>query len=171
MQRIEANDVQVNSFTRFGSDFCLVSAYREDGSSNALTAAWGTLGTYWNLPVATVLIRPHRYTREFLDASVRFAISFFPKDREDALWFIGSHSGRDMPDKIERAGFHRTDIDGVPGFAEATLLLACRKVYVAPLDQSAFLDPSIEQIRYPKGDFSLQYIGAIESAWKAEAYD
>lgn len=161
-------------FSNFGSDFALVGACArgidehnpEVDRANMLTAAWGSMGTYWNRPVVTTLIRPHRYTREFLDAADTFGVSFVPKAYEDALWFIGHHSGRDMPDKVTQAGLHECIVDGIPTVEEATLVLVCKKLYVAPLRADAFVDTDIIPERYPKADFSLQYIGAVLAAYQ-----
>ena len=39
---------------------------------NTMTASWGGLGVLWGGPVATVYIRPQRYTLEFVENSEFF---------------------------------------------------------------------------------------------------
>lgn len=41
-----------------------------------MTASWGGIGVIWNKNVVTVYIRPQRYTREFVDASDHFTLTF-----------------------------------------------------------------------------------------------
>ncbi len=170
MKAIDIHELAFNPFIRFGEDFSLVSAMKPDGTVNTLTAAWGTFGTYWNRSVATVLIRPQRYTKEFIDADDHFTLSFFDSSHEsvtEALWYIGRVSGRDEPDKVERAGLHATMVGGYPTFEEASLLLVCRKIYAAPLIEQAFLDDDIIKKHYVKKDFSIQYMGTVEEVWIA----
>jgi len=170
MRAIDIHTLAFNPFVRFGEDFSLVSATKPDGTTNTLTAAWGTFGTYWNRSIVTVLIRPQRYTKEFIDASEYFTLSFFDSaDTEitEALWYVGRISGRDMPDKVERAGLHAIQVNGYPTFEEAKLLLVCHKIYAAPLVEQAFLDSDIVEKQYIKSDFSIQYVGAVEEVWVA----
>lgn len=45
-------------------------------SCNAMTASWGMIGFIWGRPVAQFVIRPQRYTREFVDREERVTLSF-----------------------------------------------------------------------------------------------
>ena len=45
-------------------------------------------------------------------------------------------------------------------FAEARLVLQCRKLYIHDIDPAHFLEPGIEG-NYPKKDYHRQYIGEI----------
>ena len=49
-------------FDKIGRQWMLVTA-EKDGRVNTMTASWGGLGVLWGKPVATVYIRPQRYTR------------------------------------------------------------------------------------------------------------
>ena len=42
-----------------------------------MTASWGLIGFIWGRPVAQFVIRPQRYTREFVDREERATLSFF----------------------------------------------------------------------------------------------
>ena len=39
---------------------------------NTMTASWGGLGVLWGDPVATIYIRPQRYTKEFVEREELF---------------------------------------------------------------------------------------------------
>ena len=54
----------------------LVTAAKSDGSVNTMTANWGGLGIMWNKEVAYVVIRPQRFTKEFVDAGEFFTLTF-----------------------------------------------------------------------------------------------
>ena len=50
-----------------------------------MTASWGGLGIMWGKNIATVYIRPQRYTKEFVDANDLFTVSFLPESQRKAL--------------------------------------------------------------------------------------
>ena len=55
----------------------LLTAAKSDGSVNTMTATWGGLGIMWNKEVAYVVIRPQRFTKEFVDEATTFTLTFF----------------------------------------------------------------------------------------------
>ncbi len=46
-------------------------------------------------------------------------------------------------------------------FAEARLVLACRKIYAQDINPGLFLDPRIETM-YPQKDYHRMFVGEIE---------
>ena len=72
---IDYHTLNFDPFHKIGKDWLLISA-RKDGITNTMTASWGALGHLWNKDIAIVFIRPQRYTREFVDASDSFTLSF-----------------------------------------------------------------------------------------------
>lgn len=164
MEIIKPENLNKNVFSLIGLDWFLISA-EKDGKTNALTASWGQMGQLWNKWVVTVYVRPQRYTKEFIDHSERFSLSFFDGQQE-ALSYIGTHSGRDIPDKTSVAGLHSEFIDGVPTFKEANLIFICRKLYVQPLKKECFLNPQLADRNYKNGDFSVAYVAEIEKIYR-----
>ena len=61
---------------------------------NTMTISWGGLGTLWSRPVATVYVKPVRYTYHFLEKNDYFTVSFFPEEYKKDLGILGSKSGR-----------------------------------------------------------------------------
>ena len=51
--------------------------------------------------------------------------------------------------------------DGYTYFAEAKLILVCRKLYRAPLAEEGFLDPALLERNYPQRDLHDIYYGEI----------
>lgn len=157
------NSLQQNPFSAIGEQWMLVTAMR-DGKPNTMTASWGGLGVLWFKNVATIYVRPQRYTHEFLDASDKFTLSFLPEKYRDALTLCGKQSGRDG-DKIAQAGLTAV-IDGdCAYFQEAELVMVCRKIYRSKLDPAGFIDGKIDT-NYPKKDYHTVFIGEIEICLK-----
>ena len=131
------------------------------GSYNAMTVAWGGLGVMWNRPIAMVVVRPTRYTYEFMERYPDFTLCRFPVDHRDALQYCGSHSGRDG-DKIAAARLTATAARrvGSPVFDEAELAVECRIIYSQDFDPGRFKDPAIER-NYPLKDYHRMYFGEI----------
>ncbi|MBR6531205.1 MAG: flavin reductase [Clostridia bacterium] len=152
-------DIKDNLVKMIADDWALVSA--ADGESwNTMTISWGGVGELWGKDVVFVFIRPQRYTKEFMDKSDYFTVSFFDAEYKDALKICGTKSGRDS-DKINMAGLS-AEFDGEAVYpAEAKLVIKCRKIAVQKMDNTGFIDPSIET-NYKSGDYHFIYIGEIE---------
>ena len=70
-RKIDLKDLTLNPFTRIGKDWLLITAGTKE-RYNTMTASWGGVGVLWNKDVATIYIRPQRYTKEFVDANDTF---------------------------------------------------------------------------------------------------
>ncbi len=128
-------DFKANVFTLFDRDWALLTAGTA-GHYNAMTISWGGLGTLWSKPVATVYVKPVRYTHEFMEANESFTIGFYPEQYRRALGLLGSLSGRDC-DKIAQAGLTPNFLKNAVTFKEASVTLVCRKIYRQDLDISS----------------------------------
>lgn len=156
---IKPEDIRDNVFKLIGSDWMLITAGTRD-FFNMMTASWGGLGVLWNRNIAICFIRPQRYTYDFMERSEYFTLSFFGEDYREALNLCGSKSGRQV-DKAAAAGF--TAVAGETGavyFAEARLVLECRKIYFQDLEPTHFLDSTIHK-HYPSRDYHRMYLGEI----------
>ncbi|MHB9126545.1 MAG: flavin reductase family protein, partial [Armatimonadota bacterium] len=153
---------QGNPFTLIGSDWMLITAGAPD-SCNTMTASWGGLGVLWGKNICFVFIRPERYTYEFVERAENFTLSFFDERYRDALNLCGTKSGREM-DKIAAAGLTKVagSLPGSTYFAEARLVIECRKIYFQDLDPAHFLDPAIGEC-YRGTGIHRMYIGEIEA--------
>lgn len=128
----------------------------------------GGIGVLWGKNVATVYIRPQRHTKEFVDAGDTFTISFFGGGHMKELGYLGKVSGKDVPDKIEQSGLHLTEVDGQPGFEEATQVLVCRKLYHDDIKPENFYEPEEDERWYPEKDYHTMYIAEIRECWVRE---
>lgn len=149
-----------NPFELIGEEWMLITAGNES-AFNTMTAAWGQMGFLWRLPVASIYVRPQRYTKEFLDKTDDFTLSFFGPSARPALQLLGTKSGRDG-DKVQEAGLTPQPINDSMTFEEAQLVFVCHKLYIQPLDPVCFNGDEVRQDCYPAKDYSVQYIGRID---------
>jgi len=154
-----ADDAVTRAFQNIGSEWALLSA-GDATRFNTMTIGWGSLGFIWQRPVITVLVRPPRYTREFLDKFENFSVSFYDRKYRNALNLLGSLSGRDS-DKIALSGLTPAFIDGVPTFQEAYLTVIARKLYRGQLESAKFLVPAVDKQFYPKKDYHTVYFAEL----------
>ena len=160
-QTVDPKALPGNVFAAIGQQWMLITAGTA-GHCNTMTASWGGLGVLWGEPMATVFIRPQRYTKEFVDGSDYFTLSFFDEAYRPQRTLFGSKSGRDG-NKAEEGGFTvGTVAGGAPYFAQARVVLVCRKVYRQKLDPAA-MPPQVREKWYD-GDYHEMYFGQIVEA-------
>jgi flavin reductase (DIM6/NTAB) family NADH-FMN oxidoreductase RutF len=160
--RIEPTAIKDNPFKLVGADCMLITAGPPE-SYNTMTGGWGGFGVLWRKNVCWCVIRPVRYTYEFMEKADCFTLSFFDDSYKPALELCGTKSGRDT-DKAAAAGLTPVpgELAGTTSFAEARMVIECRKIYVHDLDPTHFLDPAIED-NYPQHDYHRMYFGEIVS--------
>jgi len=137
---------------------------------NMMTVGWGSFGTMWNKPFAQVVVRPNRYTYGFIERYDTFTLCAFPEQYRPALQFTGTKSGRDY-DKVAETGLTPIASTEVvaPGFAEAELIVECRKLYWDDMTPSHFLDSAIEK-HYPQKHYHRIYFGEIVAILGESSY-
>lgn len=164
LKEISLASLRLNPMTMISDDWLLITAGTQITGYNTMTACWGQLGALWGhgkgLPTATVFIRPQRYTKCFVDREPFYSLCFFPKKYKKQLAYLGTHSGRDE-DKVTASGLTPVFENGYTYFAQARLVLVCRKLYRAPLVEDGFIDRQVMDENYPERDFHDQYIGEI----------
>jgi flavin reductase (DIM6/NTAB) family NADH-FMN oxidoreductase RutF len=159
-KHIEPEEIKDNPFKLVGTDWMLITAGPPQ-SYNMMTGGWGGFGVLWRKNVCWCVIRPQRYTYQFIERSDVFTLSFFGDAYKRALELCGSRSGRDT-DKAELAGLTPIpgELSGTTCFAEARMVIECRKMYFQDVDPAHFLDPSIDE-NYPQHDYHRMYFGEI----------
>lgn len=167
MSQFEKTDITQlsdNFFKRIGSQWMLVTA-GDSNAFNTMTASWGGTGILWNYPVAFSFIRQSRYTLEFLNANDYYTLSFFGGEHMKELSFCGKHSGRDL-DKIDATGLTPVWDGPAPYFAEADLVLVCRKLYRQTMSADCFLDKEPVRRWYADNDWHEIFVGEIVTVLK-----
>ncbi len=165
----QLNDIEpemfcCESFRVWGDNWLVLAAGDfEQKKFNAMTVGWGFFGTMWAAPAVTIMVRPQRYTLEFLQEYDTFTLSAFPAAYRGALAEIGKVSGREVPDKLDRAGLTPVAARRVaaPAFREAELVIECRQAYRDAMAGKNFLDKSLVGRMYPERDFHVMIIGEV----------
>lgn len=158
-REIDPKALEGNPFAMIGDQWMLVTA-GEPGRFNTMTASWGGMGVMWGKSVAYTVIRPQRYTFEFMEANDTYTLSFYGKEYKPALSLCGSRSGRDV-DKGKETGLTPVFDQAAPYFEQAELVLVCRKLYAQNIDPDCFLDSSCDEKWYAAKDYHKQYISEI----------
>lgn len=142
----------------------------QKGHFNTMTVGWGSLGVMWGKPFVQVVVRPTRYTYEFTELYDTFTLCAFPKEYLKALMLLGTKSGKNG-DKIKESGLTPIESEKVPspGFAEANLILECKKIYWDDLKPTNFLDETIDG-NYPEKDYHRIYFGEILGIFGTEVF-
>lgn len=157
-KEISARNIKDNLIKAISEEYMLISAGDENGY-NMMTASWGFMGEMWGNDSVIAMIRPQRYTMEFVDKSDYFSLSFYGENKEIHK-ICGSKSGRDC-DKTALTGLTPVFSDGTVYFEQARLVLICKKQYVNRLNENEFIDK--EPLRwYKDGDYHYMVMGKIE---------
>ncbi len=167
---VDPKELKVSPFTVLGEGWMLLTAGSlKDGSFNTMTVAWGGLGTMWQKPLVMVVVRPTRYTFEFMEKSDSFTVSAFPPELKEKLAYLGSHSGRDS-DKIAETGLtpEASSVVEAPSFTEADLVLECRKSYYNDFVPENFIADYIAG-QYDN-DYHRMYFGEVAAVSATERY-
>ena len=154
-----------NPFHMIGKEWTLITAGNEN-KVNTMTASWGGLGVMYGKNVAFIVVRPQRYTKEFIDREETFSLSFFNKEYKDVLNYLGTVSGR-AEDKIEKSGLTLDYSNKTPFFDEAEYVLICKKLFRQTMDGDSIMDEQLKATWYPNKDYHVLYIAEITKAFKA----
>ena len=157
-KEISAKEIDGNLIKAISDEWMLISAGDKNGY-NMMTASWGFAGEMWGEDSVIAMIRPQRYTMDFVEKNDYFTLSFYG-DQKEIHKVCGSKSGRDV-NKTELTGLNPVFQDGTVYFKEARLVLVCKKMYVDILKEENFIDKSPLKW-YENKDFHYMIIGKIE---------
>ena len=118
-------------------DGILLVAQAPHGQPNPMTIGWGLIGIVWGKPIATVLVRPSRYTYGCLERVPEFTINVQTPEMKEVAAYCGSRSGRDV-DKFESVGYHTAET-GSPLLDDCAATFDCRVVAVHDEDSKKLI--------------------------------
>lgn len=168
MKEINPVNITDNAVELIGHKWMLITAGERE-SFNLMTASWGGIGFMWGKPVAFVVVRPNRYTYEFIEKKEYLTLSFMGEEFRSALRVCGTTSGRNG-DKMAAAGLSPivTEMGNV-AVEGADLVLECRKLYSDVLKESGFVDKSCLEKWYAEDNpLHRMYVVEIMHAWIKE---
>ena len=119
--------VSVMPCTAKKAECALPSMVGEDGTPDAMNAAWG--GVADRSRIAMYLSGGHKTVKNILKRGA-FTVSMGDAEHAAACDYVGIESGNSVPDKVARAGFHVTKSEHVdaPMIDELPLALECKLV-------------------------------------------
>jgi flavin reductase (DIM6/NTAB) family NADH-FMN oxidoreductase RutF len=160
MKNIDVNDFLARPVDIWLNKWFLLTA-GDFQNHNTMTVAWGSIGGMWSKPFVQVVVRPHRYTYKYMEEYQTFTLCAFSEKFQKKLSLLGSKSGRDG-DKIAESGLTLIQSESVeaPSFAEAELIIECRKIYWQDMEPENFLQEEIND-KYPQKDYHRIYFGEI----------
>ena len=105
----------------------VIATYNDDGSVNAMVAAWG--GISEEKEISICVDDAHKSAENFVRSGA-FTVSMATEKMLKACDYVGIVSGKDVPDKFEKAGFTATksELVNAPIVNELPMCLECRLV-------------------------------------------
>ncbi len=158
-KEISPKEIPDNLIKAISEEWMLITAGDQNGY-NMMTASWGFAGEMWGSDAVMAVVRPQRYTMEFLSSHDYFTLSFYG-DNKDLHKICGSKSGRDV-NKTELCGLTPTFDGDVTYFEQARMVLVCKKQYVQQMQPEYFTDTEPDSKWYPQKDYHYMIIGKIE---------
>lgn len=158
-QPISTDFLEFNPFTKIGKEWALLTAGTKL-NANPMTISWGGVGVMWGKNVVFVFVRDSRYTKELLDKTDFFSLTFLDSTYRASLGYCGSHSGRDGS-KWEEAALTMGLRHGIPYVDEGNLVLLCKKMSATRITEESFLDPELKNSWYQNDDMHTMYIAEI----------
>ncbi len=144
----------IDIFSLFNDRWAVLTAGKGK-DSNPMTISWGTLGSIWGnagqaKPIATVYVKPVRFTYPIMEKQDTFTISFFPEEYRKDLAILGSKSGKDC-DKLALTKLTPIYGDNGVTYKEANLTIICKKIYDDSMDREKIPEYAIN-LFYKQGE-------------------
>ncbi|MCR4901285.1 MAG: flavin reductase [Butyrivibrio sp.] len=152
----------ISEESRFGDDRWALLTSSKDDKVNSMTISWGGVGFIWSKHVVFIFVRSSRYTKEMIDASDTFSVSFLDmKKYRGAMKYLGAVSGRDE-DKLKGARLNIDYDEGIPYIDEAKNVVLCEVLAKQEIEKGGIIPPEIIEKYYSDGDYHTVYIAEIK---------
>lgn len=158
-KKTSACDIEENLIRLLSKKWMLITA-KNGEKLNTMTASWGGFGEMWNKDVAAIVVRPSRYTFDFIEKSDYYTLSFFDEAYRDKLTFCGRNSGR-IVDKVKECKFTVCGDEKIAYFDEAKYVFVCKKLYSQNVDMNGFENEEFAKECYPDPDIHKMFVGEI----------
>ena len=103
----------------------IVGTYSEDGTPNAMNAAWGGI---YDTGLLMICLADEHKTTENIKKNGAFTVSFATAQTVSECDYLGLVSANDVPDKLSRAGLHtrRSEFVNAPIIEELPVSVECK---------------------------------------------
>ncbi len=163
---VRPEELSDNMFSLISKDWTLITA-GDMSNYNMMTASWGGVGFLWAKNVCFLFIRHSRYTYEFTEKCDTLSLNFFGLEHRETLNICGKKSGRDI-DKMHELNLTPVPLDGGgTAFAEARIIMNCKKLSTGEMSDFKFIDKSISKY-YEDNDYHKIYICEITEVFVKE---
>ena len=158
-QDFNPEEVENGAYVFSGRKFLVTAT---DGTRiNTTASSNGGVGQMWGRRVTYVCVRESRYTRELIDKTGEYSLSFIDNEEyRGAIKYLEAVSGRDE-DKLKGArlgvGFH----DGIPYIEEASNVLICKVIYRKEIGLDGFSSDLLAEAQKKEIDKYIIYVGEI----------
>lgn len=169
-KQVPFDDRLSKTLARLRDPGLLLASTKRSGVSNVMTIGWGTVGIIWGRPTFVVLVRPSRYTYEFIEDSGLFTVNVPTEEMRRWVSVCGTRSGRHL-DKL--AAYNMTTSPGQ--MVDAVTIDAAPMVYECKVVHSndvvpANLNSEVEARSYGGHDYHRVYFGEILGAFATDSY-
>lgn len=136
---------------------------------NTMTISWGSIGFMWGKPVFMALVRPQRYTNEFIEHSKCFTVSIpFSSDFKKPLGICGSKSGRDIDkEKEAKINFISGKDEKFTVVDKCDVYYECNVLYSNKLKTEELPD-DVRNNFYSNGDTHILYFAEIVNCYEGK---
>ena len=162
---VDPRSIKDNLIKALAEEWALITAGNGE-NYNMMTASWGFFGEMWGEDSLMVVVRPQRYTMEFIEKNDYFTVSFYG-DNKAIHKVCGSKSGRDV-NKTKETGLTPVANEKYVYFKEARMVLVVKKQFVQQMKEDAFIDKAVIDKWYPEKDYHNMIVGKIEKVLIAE---
>ena len=109
----------------------IIGSYDANGTPDAMNAAWGGLSEEKEISIC--LSAGHKTVKNILERKA-FTVSMATVETMVACDYVGLVSGNNVPDKLEKAGFHtvKSEFVDAPLIAELPMAVECKFVSYDP---------------------------------------
>jgi len=142
----------------------LVATYSEDGTPNAMTAAWASPCCH-TPPCVGVAVRDSRKTFSNIRARRAFTINLASADMVADVDYIGLVSGHQVPDKLARIGLatERAAVVDAPVIARCPICIECRLAHAVPLGTHTWFVGEVVEVQADERAVTAEGIVDLEA--------
>ena len=160
MKEIHYKHLKFNPFNLIGDEGILVTAGNEKTGCYSMERTWGQFGCFghfWD-PTSVIYLRDSYNIKKFVDEEPFFTLCILDASYRNLIGKLGAYQKGVDNEKMAQAGLTPVYADNSVYFAEAKLVIICKKIYASELPESGFINKE----SYIGHDFYTMYIGKIE---------
>ncbi|SCX89686.1 flavin reductase family protein [Butyrivibrio sp. INlla14] len=159
-QDFNPEEVEQGAYVFSGRRFLVTAG---DGTKvNTTATSNGGVGQMWGKRVTFICVRKDRYTKELIDASGEYSLSFLDNEQyRGAMKYLVAVSGRDE-DKIKGARLNVGYYQGVPLIEEASNVIICRVLYKKEIGVEGFIKSILPEVEEKEIADYVIYVGEIK---------